>query len=89
MMVKLDSTALGTALCGSVIYSVLGVASKEQYLIDWGLAYNEKTPRDVFLRLIERKGDFTHRTTLDILHRNKALPADLLVRVKEEREKLQ
>jgi hypothetical protein len=50
---------------------------EKNYLIDWGLAQNRKTPQDVFSRLLDRKKDFTHRTTLEMLLRNPSAPVDV------------
>ena len=39
--------------------------TKTNYLIDWGLVQNPKTPPDVFSKLLDRAKYFTQRTTLN------------------------
>ena len=56
---------------------------ERNYLIDWGLAQNRNTPQDVFARLLDRKKDFTHRTTLEMLLRNPSTPTDLQNKARE------
>lgn len=53
------------------------LAQQENYLVDWGLAQNRNTPQDVFPLLLNRKKDFTHRTTLEMLLRNQSVPVDV------------
>ena len=56
---------------------------KQNYLIDWGLAQNQNTPQDVFVRLLKRGDDFTHRTTLEMLLQNPNVPTDVQRKVRE------
>jgi hypothetical protein len=63
---------LGT-IAGSSKTSVVTLRRLElerNYLIDWGLAQNPSTPQDVFARLLDRKKDFSHRTTLEMILQN-------------------
>ena len=51
--------------------------AKKNYLIDWGLAQNQKTPPDVFVKLLGREKYFTQRTTLAMLLRNPSVPSEV------------
>ena len=57
--------------------------TKKNYLIDWGLAQNQKTPPDVFVKLLEREKYFTQRTTLEMLLRNPSTPPEIRTKVSE------
>ncbi|MBI3305056.1 hypothetical protein HYZ80_01880 [Candidatus Parcubacteria bacterium] len=56
---------------------------KKNYLIDWGLAQNQKTPSDVFSKLLEREKYFTQRTTLEMLLRNPSTSPEIRTRASE------
>ena len=56
---------------------------KKNYLIDWGLAQNQKTPHDVFAKLLEREKYFTQRTTLEMLLRNPSVPSEVHTKASE------
>ena len=56
---------------------------KKNYLIDWGLAQNQKTPSDVFTKLLEREKYFTQRTTLEMLLRNPSAPSEVHTKASE------
>jgi hypothetical protein len=43
---------------------------ENNYLIDWGLARNQKTPHDIFARLLDRKKDSSFRWTLESISIN-------------------
>ncbi len=51
--------------------------AKSNYLIDWGLSQNPKSPPDVFSKLLDREKYFTQRTTLDLLLRNPSIPSEV------------
>ncbi len=57
--------------------------AKRNYLIDWGLAQNQKTPPDVFSKLLEREKYFTQRTTLEMLLRNPSPSQEIRTRASE------
>ena len=57
--------------------------AKKDYLIDWGLAQNQKTPPDIFAKLLEREKYFTHRTTLEMLLRNPSSSPEIRIRASE------
>jgi hypothetical protein len=57
--------------------------TKNNYLIDWGLAQNQKTPSDIFAKLLEREKYFTQRTTLEMLLRNPSTSPEILTRASE------
>ena len=51
--------------------------TKNNYLIDWGLAINPNTPPDVFSKLLDRKKHFTQQTTLELLIQNSSTPSEI------------
>lgn len=57
--------------------------TKRNYLIDWGLSWNKKTPPDVLSKLLDRDKYFTQKTTLEFLLKNPSTPADVRVRAAE------
>jgi hypothetical protein len=57
--------------------------TKKNYLIDWGLAQNTKTPVDVFTKLLNRKKYFPQSTTLNMLLRNPSAPSEIRVKASE------
>lgn len=57
--------------------------TKKNYLIDWGLAQNQKTPPDVFANLLEREKYFTQRTTLEMLLRNPSTSPEIRTKATE------
>lgn len=57
--------------------------TKKNYLIDWGLAQNQKTPPDVFAKLLEREKYFTQRTTLEMLLRNPSTSPEIRTKATE------
>jgi len=57
--------------------------TKKDSLIDWGLAQNQKTPPDVFAKLLEREKYFTQRTTLEMLLRNPSTPPEIRTKASE------
>lgn len=54
--------------------------AKKNYLIDWGLSQNPKSPPDVFSKLLDREKYFTQRTTLDLLLRNPSIPSEVRIK---------
>ena len=57
--------------------------TKKNYLIDWGLSQNPKSPPDVFSKLLDREKYFTQRTTLDLLVRNPSAPPEVRTKASE------
>lgn len=57
--------------------------TKKNYLIDWGLAQNQKTPSDVRIKLLDRKKYFTQRATLEFLIRNPSTSPEIHKRATE------
>lgn len=56
---------------------------EKNYLVDWGLAQNQNLPQDVFTRLLDRKKDFTQRTTLEMILRNPSVSTDIQNKARE------
>ena len=59
------------------IETLRSLEAKKNYLIDWGLSQNQKSPSDVFSKLLDREKYFTQRTTLDLLLRNPSIPSEV------------
>jgi hypothetical protein len=57
--------------------------ARKNYLIDWGLAQNRKTPSDVLTKLLDREKYFTQQTTLKMLLENASAPAEVRARASE------
>lgn len=57
--------------------------SRKNYLIDWGLAHNLRTPPEVLAKLLDREEYFTQRTTLKILLRNPNATSEIRDRASE------
>ena len=54
--------------------------TKKNYLIDWGLSQNPKSPPDVFSKILDREKYFTQRTTLDLLLQNPSIPSEVRIK---------
>ena len=65
------------------IETLRSLEKRQNYLIDWGLARNPRTPDDVFLKLLEREKYFTQRTTLKTLLRNPSISAEVRAKASE------
>ena len=57
--------------------------TKKNYLIDWGLAQNPKTPPGVFSKLLDREKYFTQKTTLEMLLKNPSTPSEIRTKASE------
>ena len=57
--------------------------TKNNYLIDWGLAQNPRIHPTILTKLLDREKYFTQRTTLELLLRNPSAPAEIRTRASE------